>query len=323
MISNSFEANNTSSFAELQAYKSDEIADLPVILVLDDEERILSSLRRQLRGLFEVSTYSNPADALLAVSSGREFEVILCDQQMPGMTGTEFLKRLDVISPQAVRIMLTGNSDQQTPVEAVNAAKVFRFLNKPCPAERLIAAIDDGVEEYRRRELLNSTAASANTAEIARTEILHNMGHELRTPLNHILGFSELLRSTELEPDQVKEYADIIYGSGENLLNEINNLLDLATIRAGAMEVVRSPVSCDALLDFARDYVERNYGDRDIRFSSTTYGDFQTLEIDGRLFKTALRAVLANAGTFNPNGTTVYMATRTAEGRAAACPRYC
>lgn len=295
---------------KIEADKSRVIDGLPKVLVLDDEEKILSSLRRQLRGVFEVFTCSNPLEALRVVSSGQEFEVVVCDQQMPAMSGTEFLKRLDVISPTTVRIMLTGNSDQQTPVEAMNDATVFRFLNKPCPATNLIVTINEGVAEYHRRALLYSAADRADSAEIVRAEILANVSHELRTPLNHILGFAELVRSTETGLAECKEFAEIIHGSGEKLLREINNVLDLATIRSGAMPVTRSTVTCVSLVEFARSYIEQHYGDRDIRFKCATYGNFRSLEIDEGLFKTAIAALLTNAAIFNPNGTTVYLAAR-------------
>lgn len=294
-------------FAKFQTSNSEAVDGLPKILLLDDEEKVLSSLRRQLRGIFDVSTCSNPLEALHVISTGQEFEVVVCDQQMPEMTGTEFLKRLDVVSPSTVRVMLTGNSDQQTSVEAVNAATVFRFLNKPCPAASLISTINECVAEYHRRDMLNTAAASADSAEIARAEILANMGHEMRTPLNHILGFAELLRSTDIDLETTKEYAEIIHDSGEKLLGEINSLLDLATIRAGAMPVFPAPVSCEALVEFGRRYVEEHFADRDISFKYAIYGDFRSLVIDERLLKTAIRAVLTNAVLFNPNGTTVCM----------------
>ncbi|MEZ6104810.1 MAG: response regulator [Pirellulaceae bacterium] len=65
------------------------------------------------------------------------FAVVVSDMQMPGMTGVQLLHRIGELSPDTVRMMLTGNADQQTAVEAVNEGHIFRFLNKPCEPEVL------------------------------------------------------------------------------------------------------------------------------------------------------------------------------------------
>lgn len=80
---------------------------------------------------------------------------------MPEMNGVEFLEQARAIAPNAVRMMLTGNADQQTAVVAVNRAQVFRFLNKPCPPEILVPALESALSHFElmqmERELLEGT----------------------------------------------------------------------------------------------------------------------------------------------------------------------
>jgi len=91
----------------------------------------------------------------------RPYAVIIADMQMPGMNGIEFLRRAMDKAPDSVRLMLTGNADQKTAMDAVNQGHVFSFLTKPCPAESLERALDNALRQYEliraEKELLEET----------------------------------------------------------------------------------------------------------------------------------------------------------------------
>ena len=131
------------------------------ILCVDDEPNVLQACRRQLRKRFHIETADGGEQALQAIAGQDPYAVIVSDMRMPGMDGIQFLARAKELTPNSVRIMLTGNSDQQTAIEAVNEGNIFRFLTKPCPAESLAKAIAAGVEQYRlvtaEKELLEKT----------------------------------------------------------------------------------------------------------------------------------------------------------------------
>jgi response regulator RpfG family c-di-GMP phosphodiesterase len=133
------------------------------ILFVDDELNVLQALQRQLRNLFNIETASSGAEALQVVTCAGPFAVVVADMRMPAMDGIQFLTRLKEAAPQAVRMMLSGNADQQTAVDAINAGSILRFLNKPCPTETLSKALEAGIEQYRlvmaEKELLEKTLA--------------------------------------------------------------------------------------------------------------------------------------------------------------------
>ena len=89
------------------------------------------------------------------------FAVIVADRSMPGMDGIQLLAKVKACSPNTVRMMLTGNADMQTAIDAVNEGHIFRFLTKPCPPESLTASLQAAIEQYRlitaERELLEKT----------------------------------------------------------------------------------------------------------------------------------------------------------------------
>lgn len=131
------------------------------VLFVDDELNLLEGLRRQLRSQFNIETSSSAGEALQIVVAAGPFAVVVADMRMPGMDGVHFLRKVKEIAPQTVRMMLTGNADQQTAVDAVNEGNVFRFLNKPCSTEMLGKALYAAIEHYHlimaEKELLEKT----------------------------------------------------------------------------------------------------------------------------------------------------------------------
>lgn len=131
------------------------------ILLVDDEPNVLASYSRTLRKHFAVECAPSAQDALRMIDAGEDFAVIVSDMRMPGVDGVTFLAQVKQRAPQSVRMMLTGNADQQTAIDAVNEGNIFRFLTKPCAPERLIRMINAGCRQYRlataERELLERT----------------------------------------------------------------------------------------------------------------------------------------------------------------------
>lgn len=135
------------------------------ILLIDDDHHLLSAMRRQLMGEFDLTTAQGGEEGIAEVQAGKDkrnpFAVVVCDMRMPGMDGVETLRRINEISPETVRIMLTGNADQQTAIDAINEGNIFRFYTKPCETAVLSKGLKAAIEQYRlvmsERELLEKT----------------------------------------------------------------------------------------------------------------------------------------------------------------------
>ncbi len=131
------------------------------VLLVDDDANILAAYRRVLRGQFELFVAGSGKEALGILVRSGPFAVIVSDYRMPEMDGVEFIARARKLAPDTVRIMLTGQADMQAAIDAINQGNIFRFLTKPCPAERLQGHLNAGVEQYRlihaERELLDQT----------------------------------------------------------------------------------------------------------------------------------------------------------------------
>lgn len=119
------------------------------VLCVDDDENLLTGLRRQLRGRYEATCALGPAAALEAIQKDGPFAIIVTDFNMPGMDGIELLRRVGELSPQTIRVMLTGRAELQIVVNALHDGQIFRFLNKPITREQLFKTLDDGLEQHR------------------------------------------------------------------------------------------------------------------------------------------------------------------------------
>ncbi|MEE8273507.1 MAG: HD domain-containing phosphohydrolase [Alphaproteobacteria bacterium] len=135
------------------------------ILFVDDEANILASFKRRLGKNFDISTAGGGEEALEVLKNDGPFAVIISDQRMPGMDGIEFLGEVKKRTPDTVRMMLTGHTDLETAVQAVNEGCIFRFYTKPCPPEVLADALEAGLNQYdlitAERELLERTLAGS------------------------------------------------------------------------------------------------------------------------------------------------------------------
>lgn len=135
------------------------------ILFVDDEPNVLLGFQRQLRKKFNLDIADSAANALRACEEAGPYAVLITDMRMPTMDGIELLQRVRQRYPDTVRLMLTGNVDIQTAINAVNDGCVFRFLTKPCPPEIMGIAITAALEQHAlvtaERDLLSKTLAGS------------------------------------------------------------------------------------------------------------------------------------------------------------------
>lgn len=135
------------------------------ILFVDDEPQLLQAVKRQMRKRFSIYLAEGGEEALDILKTQGPFAVIVSDMRMPGMDGLELLTQVKNIYPEVVRMMLTGNADQETAADAVNKGQVFRFLTKPCPTAVMAPALALALRHHKlimaEKELLNETLKGA------------------------------------------------------------------------------------------------------------------------------------------------------------------
>lgn len=123
------------------------------ILLVDDEQNVLNALKRELKDVYEIETYTNPAEALRRCGEV-SFDLVISDYQMPEMNGIEFLKQFGKLQPDASRLILSGQADSGVLANAINETHIYRFIDKPWDGAALAGTLAQALN-YRKALLEN------------------------------------------------------------------------------------------------------------------------------------------------------------------------
>ena len=213
----------------LPSYLEDALRDLevelprhrPSILLVDDEPENLEVYIALLEDVADVHTASTGMEALEIIEAGSDVDLVIADQRMPGITGVELLKRVADRYPNIVRIVLTAYSDVEPMMAAINQAKAWRFLIKPCDPEELRAAVLEAVHVKSRVDLLNT---------------LNNLLTERRDTVNEALSQLQHAQHELLAVERLSTVGPAVAGI-------VHNLRNLSTLMAFVMtEISRHEV---------------------------------------------------------------------------------
>ncbi|MFK7891533.1 MAG: HD domain-containing phosphohydrolase [Granulosicoccus sp.] len=130
----------------------DNQANRPTVLCVDDEQSILASLKRALRKQPFTLLIANSGQEALEILSKSPVDLVVSDMRMPGMNGAELLAKVHSTWPDTVRMLLTGYSDMESTVSAINEGRIFRYLNKPWNNEDLVVSITSALEHKRLKD---------------------------------------------------------------------------------------------------------------------------------------------------------------------------
>ena len=139
------------------------------LLLVDDEPNLTSALVRSLdRRQFEIFTADSAQQGLM-ILAGNDIDVVVSDERMPGMTGSQFLSEVRKKWPNTIRMILSGQADLEAAVRAINEGEVYRFLLKPCHPKELQMTILQGLQHKKlvaqSRKLLQEHQKNVNLLE--------------------------------------------------------------------------------------------------------------------------------------------------------------
>lgn len=171
------------------------------ILIVDDELEITKALVRQFKRNYTVFSATNAADALRIMETN-EVQVIISDQRMPDITGVEFFTSLKTTFPDVIKLILTGYTDIEAAISAINHGQVFRYITKPWNPDELNSIIHEAFEKYElvatKKELIkNLTDAKINLEEQVklRTQKLEEINNSLRKSIFEVEKKERILNS--------------------------------------------------------------------------------------------------------------------------------
>lgn len=207
--------------------------------------------------------------------------------------------------------VLARRSDGETPANDV--------ASRESPTQRLRRILDEierrDVELKRAFEDLEAARASAESANVAKSQFLATMSHELRTPLNAIIGYSEMLMETAEDRGAEEERQDLgrVHGAAHRLLSLINDVLDLSKIEAGGMTPSAAPLSIDAMVADAVATVTPTASANGNALTLDAASPLGEADTDGFKLSQCLLNLLANAAKFTKDGQIKLRAKRLSE----------
>jgi signal transduction histidine kinase len=240
----------------------DESQDLEAsILVIDDELGMREGCRRALtpRGL-RVSTAENGAEGLRKLREG-SFDLILLDAMMPGIGGLEFLDHIREHDPDLVCVMITGYATVDLAAQAMKQG-AYHFLSKPFTTDELVAVVQRGLSEQRRRLAVRQETQRAEEArelerarqEAAKLDAVESrfmlvIVHELRNPAGVIKNYLQLMRAGYVDEDDWEEYLARLDLRAGQLLEMLDDLLELAHLKQTISPPKLQPVDAAQVLE--------------------------------------------------------------------------
>ena len=288
------------------------------ILIVDDTLENLQLLSNTLTD--QGYKIRGAAKGQMAIRTARSFppDLILLDIKMPGMDGYEVCEHLKA-DEQTRDIPVIFISALDEVIDKVRAFQVggVDYITKPFHVEEVLARIEHQLmiqrlstqlqeqnkqlqQEIQERQKAEQAAAAANRAK---SEFLANMSHELRTPLNAILGFTQLMnRNPQLTAEQ-RDFLEIINGSGEHLLELIDDILDLSKIEAGLIELNQKSFDLYRLLDNIEDLFQIQTEQKNLDFIVIVSPNVpQYIRTDEQKLRSCLLNLLSNAIKFTNYG---------------------
>lgn len=189
--------------------------DKPTVLYVDDTFMNLKLFEATFRKDFDIILTESPNEAL-NILGNREIQVLVSDQRMPEMSGTELLQTVAEKYPDIRRYLLTAYTDTETVIEAVNKGRVHGYIKKPMDPDEIRQSINSSLEVYhlkKRNKQIMEELAKANeellNMDVLKSEIINSISNEISAPLNRIMGTLHLLK-TKIQGEELTDVVNIL-----------------------------------------------------------------------------------------------------------------
>lgn len=300
------------------------------IICVDDEEIILEAIQEQLQSSFgdeyNIETSDSGEDALEffkeLIDEGQQVPVIISDYIMPGIKGDELLKEIHKLSPDSLKILLTGHTSIEGISNAINNAQLYRFIAKPWDKEDLVLTVKEAVKSFlqeikirkQNRELLELNASleeqvaqrteELREANAAKDKFFSIIAHDLKSPFNALLGLSDaMLENWEEFEDEMKlEFVQDIHNFLKNTYALLQNLLEWSRSQIGSVKVETSVFKPSEIVQENLDVLKQHADSKQIVITNKVNNGISCLA-DKNMISTVFRNLISNAIKFTkPEG---------------------
>lgn len=300
-----------------------------VILCIDDEEIILQALEEQLNNSFGdeyvVETSDSGDDALEffkeLMEEGNKIPVVISDYLMPGMKGDEVLKQIHELSPGSLKILLTGHADIEGIGNAINNAKLYRYIAKPWDKEDLVLTVREAIKSFlqeikirkQNEELLVLNASLEEKVKIRTEELsianaskdkfFSIIAHDLKNPFTALFGLTELLIDDwDGIPEEMKlNWLKELRKSTKVTFNLLQNLLEWTRSQTGNIVVKVSEFDASELINQTIELLKGQAEIKSIEVKSLVEKSSLCMA-DENMITTVFRNLISNSIKFTNKG---------------------
>jgi len=266
------------------------------ILIVDDEPINLQVVSNYLSLQdYRIIQASSGAEALAMIDDGLKPDAILLDVMMPSMTGYEVTRKLrETWGALDLPILLLTAKNQIEDLVTGLEVGANDYLTKPISKQELIARLKThiGISQLKIDKEI------ADLANQAKSQFLATMSHELRTPLNGILGYAQILKNDSSLNQRAQDGLNIIEQSGDHLLTLINDILDLAKIEAGKVELDTGDFELSSFVRTISEIVRIRAEHKNIYFQYQIDDNLGAVHGDEKRLRQVLINLLGNAVKF-------------------------
>ncbi|NQZ98828.1 MAG: response regulator [Myxococcales bacterium] len=214
------------------------MTDLPRILVVDDEEAILETMTFTFQDEYEVITSTDAREALELLDEKAPIAAVLTDQRMPGMSGVDFVSEVWKRHPATVRMILTGFSDVDATIQAINDGHVYAYITKPWEPDQLKQIMKQAVDHYqltcenerlleaqkRANQFLEAVMDQLDTGAIAVDD--QGVIQAMNRPVRAYLALDEDFRGRPLEEVLMRHGLETVGGAAMKVMEDADTTYD-------------------------------------------------------------------------------------------------
>lgn len=278
------------------------------LLCVDDELDNVDALERLFRRSYKVLKATSGSEAL-EILKQEPASIIISDQRMPHMSGVQFLSESREIVPDAIRILLTGYTDIESVIEAVNTGEVYRYMTKPWDPVDLVNTVQKAAEKIELRselavknQKLEKALQDLKILDEAKSQFMILINHELKTPLTVMTSFLDLLKDSEINADQ-KKYISRVESGCQRLNNLIQDSLELMSAEMGQVPIENSKVDIAALVKKTWDKMEKQADAKKLNFKISEKS--VSIKSDSKILENVFHRLMDNAIKFAEEGSSV------------------